>query len=133
MAATFQCSIVTPEAPVLDEEVRHASLPAWDGQIGILARRAPLLAKLGSGRLTLDLAGGDTRVYFISGGFAQMKDNRLSILSNEAVLAENIKPDEAEAALREAQALRGTTPAEAERRQRDLDRARAMVSVAERR
>lgn len=130
MAATFQCSVVTPEASILDAEVTQAILPAYDGQLGILAHRAPLLAKLGSGPLRLDLADGQTRTFFVSGGFAQMKGETLSILSDEAKPAEEIDRATAEAALREAQALRGDTPEAAEKKRRDTERARAMLAVA---
>lgn len=131
MAATFQCSVVTPEASVLDAEVTQAILPAYDGQLGILAHRAPLLAKLGSGPLRLDLADGQTRTFFVSGGFAQMKGEKLSILSDEARPAEEIDRATAEAALHEAQALRGDTPEAAERKRKDTERARAMLAVAD--
>lgn len=133
MAATFHCSVVTPQAPILEAEVVQAILPASDGQIGILARRAPLLAKLGHGALRLDLANGQQRRFFVSGGFAQMKGNQLAVLSDEAVPAEEIDRAAAEAALREAQALRGETPEQAGRRERDLNRARAMLAVADHR
>jgi F-type H+-transporting ATPase subunit epsilon len=131
LATTFQCSVVTPEAPIIEAEVSQAVLPAFDGQVGVLAHRAPLLARLGSGPLRLDLADGSTRLFFVSGGFAQMKDNRLSILSDEAKPAEELDREAAEAALKAAQALRGDTPESAERKQRDLARARAMLAVAE--
>lgn len=130
MAGTFRCTIVTPESPVLDEEARYVSFPAWDGQVGVLSNRAPLLAKLGAGPLRVDLVTGGTRTYFVAGGFAQMKDNKLSILSDEAKPADQINLATAEAALREAQAVRGTSPAEAERKQRDMDRARGMIATA---
>lgn len=130
MAGTFHVNVVTPESPVADEEVRHASFPAWDGQIGVLHNRAPLVAKLGHGRLTLDLAGGGSRELFVSGGFVQMKDNRLSVLTDLATPVDTLTKAEAEAALREAQSMRGGTPLEAERKDRELARARAMVAVA---
>ena len=121
--------MVTPESLILDAEVTQAILPAADGEVGILARRAPLLARLGSGRLRLDLADGGSRTFFVSGGFAQMKNNQLAILSDEARPASQISRADAEAALREAQALRGDTPQAFERKQRDLQRARGMLNA----
>ena len=129
MAGTFHVDVITPESTAADAEVRHVSMPAWDGQVGILHNRAPLVAKLGHGRLTLDLADGGSRELFVSGGFAQMKDNRLSVLTDLATPLDQLTRPEAEAALAEAQSMRGTTPAESERKQRELDRARAMVAV----
>ncbi|HEX4056042.1 MAG TPA: hypothetical protein VHX86_17400 [Tepidisphaeraceae bacterium] len=80
----FSCVVVTPEQQILDESLTQAIIPASDGQLGILTYRAPLLAKLGKGRLRLDLASGQTRTFQIDGGIAQMKDNKLTILTPSA-------------------------------------------------
>lgn len=85
---SFQCVVVTPEEQALDETVTQAILPAHDGLIGILTDRAPLLVKLGQGQLRLDLPGGATRQLRIDGGVAQMKDNRLTILTRKAAAPE---------------------------------------------
>lgn len=77
----FQCVVVTPEQQLLDEPLTQAIIPAEDGLLGILTNRAALLAKLGKGPLRLDLASGQKRTYRIEGGIAQMKDNRLTILT----------------------------------------------------
>lgn len=127
---TFRCTIVTPESPILDEEARYVSFPAWDGQIGILPGRAPLLAKLGAGPMRVDLASGESRTWFVAGGFAQMKDNKLSVLSDEAKPAGDIDRAAAETALRDARALRGISPVETDRKQRELDRARGLLATA---
>ena len=84
----FQCQLVTPEQQVLDESLTQAIIPAADGSLGILTHRAPLLAKLGTGRLRLDLASGQSREFLIEGGVAQMKDNRLTILTPVAKAAD---------------------------------------------
>lgn len=55
MAATFNVSVVTPEREVLAGAARFVALPAYDGEMGILAKRAPLVVQLGSGRLRVDL------------------------------------------------------------------------------
>ena len=81
MPATFQCTIVTPQQPVLDKMVTYASIPAWDGQIGLAPKRAALLAKLGDGPLRLTDAHGNSSWFFLTGGFAQMKENRLTLLT----------------------------------------------------
>jgi len=80
----FNCVVVTPEQQVIDESVTQAIVPVVDGLLGILTDHAPLLAKLGAGPLRLDLASGQSRQYAIEGGIAQMKDNRLTILTNSA-------------------------------------------------
>jgi len=80
----FQCVVVTPEQQLVDESLTQAIIPAEDGLLGILSNRAPLLAKLGKGPLRLDLASGQKKLFRIEGGVAQMKDNRLTILTHTA-------------------------------------------------
>ncbi len=80
----FQCEVVTPEQELLSESLTQAIIPAEDGLLGILSHRAPLLAKLGKGRLRLDLASGSRKQYDIEGGVAQMVDNHLTILTRSA-------------------------------------------------
>jgi F-type H+-transporting ATPase subunit epsilon len=129
---SFQCTVVTPEQQVLDEQVTHAVVPAHDGQVGILTDRAPLLVKLGVGELRLDVAGGQRRSFLIDGGVAQMKDNRLTILTDEAIPAAEVDPDEARAAVAEASAQRVTDAESFQQRQHRLARARAMQQMASR-
>ena len=134
---SFNCVIVTPEQQVLDQEVAQVVFPAHDGQVGILTDRAPLLAKLGAGELRLTPAGaggggsaGGARRFFVEGGIAQMKDNRLTILTTAAVPADEIDTEAARAELAEATARRVTPELPQEDRQRAIDRARAKLAVA---
>src|SRR3954451_4863677 len=116
----FQCVVVTPEQQVLDESCTQAILPAYDGEIGILTNRAPLLAKLGVGILRLDLAGGQKRIYFVDGGIAQMKGNRLTVLTREAMLPGDIDVEAARAEYAEGTARKITDEKSFEERQRLL-------------
>ena len=129
MAKTFQCTLVTPQQQVLDEEVTYASIPAWDGQIGVAPQRAPLLVQLGEGPLRLSFESGIHRWYFLSGGFAQMKDNRLTLLSDEALPPEEIDRKEVESEFSEAQALLAVGDQQAEQRARRLARARGKLRL----
>lgn len=132
MAKTFQCTLITPQAQLLDEPVAYASIPAWDGLLGVQAQRAALVVKLGDGALRLDMEDGSSRRFFVGGGFAQMKDNRLSLLTEETVGADEIDHEEAQAALAEAQARQATGEEQVARRQREINRAKAMIQVASR-
>ncbi len=87
----FRAAVITPEAVTLEADVTGVKFPAHDGLMGILTHRAPLLTKMGTGILTLETTAGD-RVYFVSGGYAQMKDNTLTILPNEAIAAADLTP-----------------------------------------
>ena len=104
----FRCRVVTPAARILDEDAVYASIPAWDGGIGIMVDRAALLTRLGAGELRVDFADsaagkGGSRSYIVEGGFAQMVSNRLTILAEKAVPVESIAISEAEAELRAAE------------------------------
>jgi len=82
---SFQCVVVTPEQEVIDQSVKQVILPATDGLIGILTDRAPMLARIGKGPLRVDPAQGPSLTFAIEGGVAQMKNNRLTILTQKAV------------------------------------------------
>lgn len=130
MAASFHLSVVTPEREVLALEARFVAFPAYDGEMGILAHRAPLLAKLGSGLLRVEEAAGGKRQLFIAGGFAQMVDNELTLLTQEALAPEKITAAAAQRSLAEADRLPNRSDAENQRRTEALARARAMAHLA---
>ena len=130
MANNIQCTVVTPERSLLNEPVEYATIPAWDGQIGIADLRAPLLVKLGDGVLRLDYADGTSREFFIGGGFAQVKDNRLSLLTTEAVEKTEVNVEETRAALKEAEARRALSDEEVARKHREVNRAKTMLELA---
>lgn len=109
----FRCKLITPEAQVLDEELRYASIPAWDGLFGVLPGRAPIVAKLGLGELRLDFADsakgqGGTRSFLVQDGFVQMVEDRLTILARRATPVEAISESEAQS---EFTAAASKTPA----------------------
>jgi F-type H+-transporting ATPase subunit epsilon len=127
---SFQCTLVTPEQQVLDETVQQAIVPAHDGLIGILTGRAPLLIKLGTGELRIDLPGGQRRYFFVDGGVAQMKDNKLTILSTDAAPSAAISAETARAEYAEAEARRPTDAKTAKDREHQMARARAKQAIA---
>ena len=126
----FNCVIVTPEHQAMDESATQAIMPAWDGQIGILTNRAPLLIKLGLGPLRIDLAAGDRRIFFIDGGIAQMKGNRLTILTNEATPTDQIDAHRARNEYNEASARTPTDPKAREERTHLMQRAKMKQELA---
>lgn len=105
MAKSFHCKLITPNAKVLDEEVVYASIPAWDGLFGVLADRAPIVARLGVGELRFDFpsAAGGSRSFLVEDGFVQMVNNRLTVLAGKAIPTEAITQSEAEAELKAAE------------------------------
>lgn len=130
MAKTFRCSIVTPVAAVFDGELVYASIPAWDGQFGMMPGESPMLTRLGVGSLRLDFPppDGGSRWYLIDGGFAQVQGDSVTLLTEAAIPAETISLQEGEAELAEANA-RVTKPEE-DRGKVERDQQRALAKIA---
>lgn len=140
MASTIRCKLITPEAALLDDQVTYASVPAWDGLIGMTHGGSPLVAKLGIGQLRLDFpdqgaARGGSRVYFVQDGFMKFASNELTILASAAVPAENLVEADCAAELRAAEA-RGV-PSDATDKLAEMDKitkarnaARAKLALA---
>ena len=127
---TFHCSLVTPERAVLDtDEATFVALPAWDGEIGVLVDRAPIIARLAPGELRVHTADAE-RAFYIDGGFAEMSRNRLTVLTEEAGEPHALDRTEALEALDRALALPATTAAEEARRDAELRRARAKLRLS---
>ncbi len=103
-ADTFHCSVVTPEKAVLECDAKFVAFPAHDGEMGVLVNRAPLVCKLGIGGLRVETAEAK-HLLFIDGGFAQVVENRLTILTEQAKKPDEIDRPAAEKALVEARAM----------------------------
>lgn len=127
--APLHCSVITPEQQVLDAAATSVVMPAHDGLVGILKNRAPLLTELGTGVLRVDTDQGP-REFFIDGGFAQVLNNEVTILTERAAAAENISAAQAQKALEEAQAMPASDETTAQARQRAIDRAKAQIAIA---
>src|SRR3954471_18566164 len=99
----LKCVVVTPERAVLDEPADFVALPMYDGELGVLPGRAPLIGRLGCGELRIR-RGPETQRFFIDGGFAQVRANTVTVLTARAIRAEDIDPTAVTQALEAAQA-----------------------------
>ena len=86
MASSLTVSLISPERTVFEGEAQQVVAPAWDGEIGILRGHAPLLALLGNGVVRIKTGGAEQR-FAIEGGFMQVVDDKVSILSERAAPA----------------------------------------------
>jgi F-type H+-transporting ATPase subunit epsilon len=102
----FDVSLVTPEGPAFEGEAELIIVPGEAGEIGVLARHAPLIATLnaGSTRIYLDWDADDVREYATGPGFFQVLEDRAIALVDDAVMAKDIDDARARAQLEEAQA-----------------------------
>jgi len=90
-AKTVQCVVVTPERTVLDDTVDFVALPMFDGELGVLPGRAPLIGRLGPGELRTR-KGADLKRFFVDGGFAQVRGNVVTVLTPRAMPGSEIDP-----------------------------------------
>jgi len=123
-----QCVVVTPERAVVDETVEFVALPMYDGELGVAPGRAALIGRLGYGELRTR-SGTTVHRYFVDGGFAQVRDNVVTVLTPRAMKAEEIDVAKATQELEAARA-----PAAGERQAEQLkaqERARAQIHVAQ--
>ena len=127
-AKTFKCSVVTPEKVVLECDARFAALPAHDGEIGLLRSRAPLVCKLAIGKLRVETGSG-MQTFYIDGGFAEMADNELTVLTEDARRAEEIDRAEVEKLLEDAKASKAGDSTSRLERERAIQRARMLLRV----
>lgn len=98
----LQLEIVTPDRVVLKTEADYVSLPGVEGDFGVLPGHIPFFAALRIGCMHYEVEGKTTWAC-ITGGFAEIADNRVQVLVDTAELADEIDIDRAEAAFRRAQ------------------------------
>lgn len=123
--------LVTPEKTVLDEPALALQFPMYDGQLGVLPGRAPLVGRLGCGELRITTAQG-TRSYFVDGGFVQIKGEVVTLLTNRAIPVADLKPAQAQEQLAQVSSRPARTDFDLTAKDRDLYRARQMLALARR-
>jgi F-type H+-transporting ATPase subunit epsilon len=134
---TFSVSLVTPEGAKFEGEAVMLIVPGAAGEIGVLARHAPLIATLKAGSTRIHLGEGEERVReFATGpGFFKVEQDRAIALVDDAVLANEIDDERARAQLEEAQAElervdRGESTADRWQLEQRIKHAENMLSVA---
>jgi F-type H+-transporting ATPase subunit epsilon len=131
MAAQLKCVVVTPERTVLDAPAEFVALPLFDGEIGILPSRSPMIGRLGFGEMRVKRDSHVDRFY-VEGGFVEVIGDVVSVLTNRAVRAEQLDEATAREQLAAAWARPAKTPELMELRNRAVAQARAEIRVAQR-
>jgi F-type H+-transporting ATPase subunit epsilon len=101
---TFDLSVVTPEGPVFEGEAQMLIVPGAGGEIGVLARHAPLVAMLKAGEIRVR-AGGEWQSFAAGPGYFKVHQDRAIVLVDDAVRAEEIDVEQARREVDEARAL----------------------------
>jgi F-type H+-transporting ATPase subunit epsilon len=131
MPESFQLEIVTPEKLVVKEAVDEAQIPGLDGYLGILPGHAPLITELGVGIITYR-AGGTTRTLSVAWGFAEVLQDKVTILAETVERPDEIDVARAQQAKERAEQLLKSNDPELDydRAQDDLRRAETRLKVA---
>jgi F-type H+-transporting ATPase subunit epsilon len=103
MANTIKLEIITPEAKVFSDAVEMVTLTGSEGEMGILPQHMPLMTQLVGGEITARKEGKDIFLA-VGDGFVQVTGERVSILTDMAIRAEDIDEARAEEARRQAEA-----------------------------
>ena len=101
--ATLKLEIVTPEAKVYSEDVDMVTLPGVEGEMGIFPMHVPLMTQLAAGEVAVR-KGGQDFFLAVGDGFVEVTGERVSILTDMAIKAENIDEAKAEEARKRAEA-----------------------------
>ena len=102
MAATLKLEIVTPDAKVYSEDVDMVTLPGVEGEMGIFPMHVPLMTQLSAGEISVR-KGGQDFFLAVGDGFVEVTGERVSILTDMAIKAENIDEAKAEEARKRAE------------------------------
>jgi F-type H+-transporting ATPase subunit epsilon len=101
---TFDLSLVTPDGPAFEGEVEMLIVPGQDGEIGVLARHAPLVATLKAGSTRVHVRSDEVVEFATGPGFFTVQFDRAIALVDHAARANEIDRDEAQRMADEAQA-----------------------------
>jgi F-type H+-transporting ATPase subunit epsilon len=99
----FPVSVVTPEGPAFEGDAEMVIVPGAAGEIGVLARHAPLVALLRAGSTRVHLGDGQVHEFATGPGFFQVLENRAIALVDDAVAAGDVDEARARRQLEEAQ------------------------------
>ncbi len=126
---SLACSVVTPEATVLETAATFIALPLEDGEVGIAPGHSPFIGRLGHGELRV-VARGGTQRFYIDAGFVQVADDAVSVLTNYAAPAELLDSSVAEKQLSSARGSTANSPDSMAIRDRAELQAQAQLRLA---
>lgn len=103
MAKQITLEMVTPEKVAWSAPADFVVLPALKGEMGVLPGHAPFVVQLGAGEVRVT-AGADVKRFAVSGGFAEIKDDKIALFAETAEMAEQIDVEAARQALEKSKA-----------------------------
>lgn len=128
MADKIKLEVLTPERLVLSESVDEVVIPGLNGELGILPNHTALISQLKTGILTYR-SGSDKRMLHVSGGFAEVLPDHVSVLSDVAERSEEIDLERARRALERAEKRIAQNGDDVDFAQAELKLQRAMIRI----
>lgn len=126
----MNCVVVTPEKTVLNEVVEFVALPFYDGEYGIASGHTPVVGRLGAGELRLKKEDQSTETWYVEGGFAEVLNDKVSLLTIKAFPIDQLNLEEAEASLIEVSQKSAVSEEARLAKEQALFAARSKVRVA---
>ena len=127
----LRCTVVTPEETVLETEADFVVVPLFDGEMGIASMHSPMIGRLGFGELRIR-SGEETTRYYVDGGFVQVVDDLVSVLTNRAIPSDAVDEGAAQEQLEHALESKAIGEEQLLSRARSLAQARAQLRIARR-
>ena len=129
--ATFHFNLVSPEKMLFSGEVEQVDVPGSEGDFGVLAGHAPLVAMLRPGILTI-INGAERQRIVVFGGFAEVSPTGMTVLADTAVPVDDFDRAALAAAITEAEEILADTSDNdrRDRTQRRLEQLRAVQTAA---
>lgn len=129
--ASIRVIVVTPEEAALDTQADFVALPLLDGELGVARQHSPMIGRLCSGELRIRTDSNIAR-YYVEGGFVQVVDNMVSIMTSHMQASEDVDMEAAQEQLDAALQIKAAGDEQIASRDRQISQARAKLRIARR-
>lgn len=126
----MNCTVVTPDKTVVEQDAVFVAIPLYDGEYGVLPGHTPMVGRLGSGELRVKLPDGTTESYFVSGGFVEVLEDKIALLTARACAKSEIDTEKVQNELDAALAKPVHTQEHIRLRNETVSACRAQLRIA---
>jgi F-type H+-transporting ATPase subunit epsilon len=126
--AALQIVVVTPERTTLDQTTESVTVPLLDGEAGILSGHAPMIGRLAPGEMRVS-TGGKVERFYVDGGFVQVADNVVSVLTGRSIPIDQIDVAAARQILEKTEILTSEKSEVIELKNKTIAQARAQIRI----
>lgn len=127
----IKCVVVTPEKTELEQDATLVVVPMQDGEAGFQENAAPIIGRLGCGELRLVETSSSAKRFFIDGGFVQIADNTISVITNRLIRVEDLNLENLRRELTGVEEKTAATPSEQAIKGKTLEQLRAQIRIAD--